>query len=100
MLLRLLRTQWRGQDHCDQVPPEPAAAGFRVGRGLQNGSGTARGGGEGQLAYVPDFVAFYPWMNVREALDYQASFRERWESRHGGDLLARFGLEPDNRSPD
>src|SRR5687767_9598534 len=29
-----------------------------------------------RLAYVPDAVAFYPWMNVREALDYFASFRE------------------------
>src|SRR6478736_7762353 len=31
-----------------------------------------------RLAYVPDAVAFYPWMNVREALDYFASFREGW----------------------
>jgi ABC-2 type transport system ATP-binding protein len=28
-----------------------------------------------RIAYVPDFVAFYPWMSVRETLDYQASFR-------------------------
>src|SRR5215813_5641401 len=26
-----------------------------------------------RLAYVPDAVAFYPWMTVREALDYAAS---------------------------
>src|SRR3982750_4948302 len=25
-------------------------------------------------AYVPDAVAFYPWMTVRDALDYAASF--------------------------
>src|SRR5204862_4353165 len=31
-----------------------------------------------RLAYVPDAVAFYPWMNVREVLEYFASFRERW----------------------
>src|ERR1044071_363967 len=31
-----------------------------------------------RLAYVPDAVAFYPWMSVREALDYLASFRKRW----------------------
>jgi ABC-type multidrug transport system ATPase subunit len=27
---------------------------------------------------VPDQVAFYPWMTVRETLDYLASFREHW----------------------
>src|SRR5438874_3493942 len=31
-----------------------------------------------RLAYVPDAVAFYPWMSVRETLDYFASFRSRW----------------------
>src|SRR5689334_23940410 len=28
-----------------------------------------------RVAYVPDLVAFYPWMTVRETLDYLASFR-------------------------
>src|SRR2546430_3333912 len=31
-----------------------------------------------RLAYVPDYVAFYPWMSVRETLDYLASFRSHW----------------------
>src|SRR5215467_8506846 len=31
-----------------------------------------------RLAYVPDQVAFYPWMTVREAIDYAAAFRPRW----------------------
>ena len=31
-----------------------------------------------RLAYVPDAVAFYPWMTVRDTLDYVASFRQRW----------------------
>src|SRR6266481_9811678 len=31
-----------------------------------------------RLAYVPDYVAFYPWMSVRETLDYLASFRAHW----------------------
>src|SRR5262245_38782524 len=26
-----------------------------------------------RLAYVPDAVAFYPWMTVRDALEYSAS---------------------------
>src|SRR5256885_16085923 len=31
-----------------------------------------------RLAYVPDQVAFYPWMTVRDTLDYLASFRQQW----------------------
>src|SRR3954464_5783130 len=31
-----------------------------------------------RIAYVPDAVAFYPWMTVRGTLDYFASMRSRW----------------------
>src|SRR3954463_223159 len=31
-----------------------------------------------RLAYVPDAVAFYPWMTVAETLEYFASFRRTW----------------------
>lgn len=48
-----------------------------------------------RLAYVPDFVAFYPWMSVREALDYQAGFRSRWNRDTEKALLRQFRLEPD-----
>ncbi len=47
-----------------------------------------------RLAYVPDFVAFYPWMNVRECLDYQSSFRQRWNQDTEQLLLNRFQLDP------
>jgi ABC-2 type transport system ATP-binding protein len=46
-----------------------------------------------RLAYVPDFVAFYPWMSVRETLDYLASFRAHWNDAIERDLLNRFRLE-------
>ena len=46
-----------------------------------------------RLAYVPDFVAFYPWMTVRETLDYLASFRTKWNRRTEIDLLERFRLD-------
>jgi ABC-2 type transport system ATP-binding protein len=46
------------------------------------------------LAYVPDAVAFYPWMTVRETLDYLASFRDRWNRGVEADLLDRFRLDP------
>jgi len=47
-----------------------------------------------RLAYVPDFVAFYPWMSVRESLDYQASFRSRWNRDIEEALLKQFQLNP------
>lgn len=46
-----------------------------------------------RLAYVPDQVAFYPWMSVRESLDYAASFRRHWNSTAESDLLDRFRLD-------
>lgn len=46
-----------------------------------------------RIAYVPDHVAFYPWMTVRETLDYFASFRERWNADTEGALLQQFRLD-------
>ena len=51
-----------------------------------------------RLAYVPDQVAFYPWMSVRETLDYLASFRERWNRKTEQDLLERFRLDAAKRT--
>jgi ABC-2 type transport system ATP-binding protein len=51
-----------------------------------------------KLAYVPDQVVFYPWMSVRETLDYLASFRERWNQKTEQELLDRFRLDPGQRS--
>src|SRR3954471_19057403 len=45
-----------------------------------------------RIAYVPDVVAFYPWMTVRDTLDYFASFRAHWNRDIEADLLKRFGL--------
>jgi ABC-2 type transport system ATP-binding protein len=46
-----------------------------------------------RLAYVPDYVAFYPWMTVRDTLDYLASFRERWNRKTQAELLGQFRLD-------
>ncbi len=51
-----------------------------------------------RLAYVPDQVAFYPWMSVRETLDYLASFRERWNRKTELELIERFRLDPAQRT--
>jgi len=47
---------------------------------------------------VPDAVAFYPWMTVRDTLDYLASFRPDWNRDIESDLLRRFGLKPDQKA--
>ena len=47
-----------------------------------------------RLAYVPDSVAFYPWMTVRNVLDYLASFRPAWNRRTESELLGQFRLAP------
>lgn len=46
-----------------------------------------------RLAYVPDAVAFHPWMTVRDVLDYLASFRHRWNRETERDLLGQFRLD-------
>jgi ABC-2 type transport system ATP-binding protein len=47
-----------------------------------------------RLAYVPDNVAFYPWMTVRGTLDYCASFRGHWNGETERALLDQFRLDP------
>ena len=51
-----------------------------------------------RLAYVPDQVAFYPWMTVRETLDYLKSFRDRWNTETERELLGRFQLDPGQKT--
>src|SRR6187402_2000780 len=51
-----------------------------------------------RIAYVPDAVAFYPWMTVRDTLNYLASFRANWNRDIEADLIRRFGLKPDQKA--
>jgi len=51
-----------------------------------------------RLAYVPDHVAFYPWMTVRETLDYCASFRSRWNKDTERALIDQFRLDPSQKT--
>ena len=51
-----------------------------------------------RIAYVPDYVAFYPWMTVRDTLEYLASFRARWNHRTEGELLEQFRLDRDKKT--
>lgn len=51
-----------------------------------------------RIAYVPDAVAFYPWMTVRDTLEYLVSFRAHWNREIEADLLRRFGLKPEQKA--
>ena len=51
-----------------------------------------------RLSYVPDNVAFYPWMTVRDTLDYTASFRRAWNTEMESGLLSRFRLDPGQKT--
>ena len=79
-LLNLLRPQ-RGQVRVFGLDPAQAEVGVKR-----------------RLAYVPDQLAFYPWMTVRETLDYLASFREHWNGKKEQELFDRFGLDPAKRT--
>ena len=45
------------------------------------------------ISYVPDQVAFYPWMTVDDTLAYFASFRARWNRDLEATLIRQFGLD-------
>ena len=51
-----------------------------------------------RLAYVPDAVAFYPWMTVRDTMNYFASFRAHWNQQTEQALLDRFRLDPKQKT--
>src|ERR1700691_137441 len=51
-----------------------------------------------RLSYVPDSVAFYPWMTVDETLRFIAAFRPRWNREIEADLLKRFQLDRNQKA--
>ncbi len=51
-----------------------------------------------RLTYVPDTVAFYPWMTVHDTLAYLASFRKHWNRDIETDLLRRFQLDQNQKA--
>jgi ABC-2 type transport system ATP-binding protein len=53
-----------------------------------------------RLSYVPDAVAFYPWMTVNQTLEFFASFRPQWNRELEANLLKRFQLNPGQKAMD
>lgn len=46
------------------------------------------------IGYVPEVVAFHPWMTIRQVLTYAAAFRKKWNVPLQEDLLRRLDLDP------
>jgi ABC-2 type transport system ATP-binding protein len=51
-----------------------------------------------RLSYVPDHVGFYPWMTVRDTLEYAKSFRSHWNEETQRSLVDRFRLNMTQRT--
>jgi ABC-2 type transport system ATP-binding protein len=51
-----------------------------------------------RVCYVPDTVAFYPWMTIAQTLQFLASFRPHWNREMEADLLGRFQLDPTQKA--
>ncbi len=51
-----------------------------------------------RLCYVPDTIAFYPWMTVADTLKFLAAFRSHWNREIEADLLDRFQLDPNQKA--
>jgi ABC-2 type transport system ATP-binding protein len=50
-----------------------------------------------RLGYVPQVVYLYPWMKVRHAMAYTASFYEHWDHDWTNELVARWRIPLDQR---
>lgn len=53
-----------------------------------------------RVGYVPELVAFYPWMKVVDVLDYHSSFYDTWSKETEQDLIRRFDLDPKKKVSD
>ncbi len=50
-----------------------------------------------RIGYVPQIVQLYPWLKVRQAIDYFAAFYPKWNERLVGELLREFDVDPKQR---
>ena len=96
-VLRVLRQERRRQDDDHQVPAQPAAADGRRRRGcsasIPRTRTKSRSSRASPTCRMPS--AFYPWMSVRQTLDYFASFRPRWNDGTRRRRCSRqFRLDP------
>lgn len=53
-----------------------------------------------RVGYVPENVAFHPWMTTARVLQYHAAFRTHWNHDLQRELLTRFDLDPAKKTSD
>ncbi len=58
---------------------------------------TLSGHVKAMIGYVPQTPALYPWMRVRQIIDYQASFYPRWNDPLVDRLLEEWELKPSDK---
>ncbi len=46
-----------------------------------------------RLGYVPQAVRVYPWMKVRQVIDYTGAFYPQWDPQWCGELLQKWELD-------
>lgn len=46
-----------------------------------------------RLGYVPQAVKVYPWMKVRQVIDYTGAFYPQWDPQWCGELLRKWELD-------
>jgi len=44
------------------------------------------------IGYVPQEISLYPWMTVRQTVDYVSAFYKTWDTRWSDELLRRWDL--------
>jgi ABC-2 type transport system ATP-binding protein len=52
---------------------------------------------KGRIGYVPQVINLYPWMKVREYVQYTASFYAKWNDQLASRLMREWELRADDR---
>lgn len=50
-----------------------------------------------KLGYVPQEIMLYPWLTVRQTVDYVSAFYSTWDNAWADELLRRWELSPRDR---
>lgn len=53
-----------------------------------------------RVGYVPESSQLYPWMRVREMVEFTRRFYASWNGARVAELLAQFGLDPGRKVQD
>src|SRR5438067_11333752 len=49
------------------------------------------------LGYVPQIITLYPWMRVRQIINYVGAFYPKWNDALVWDLMRQWGVDPEEK---